>query len=293
MLISDVVTMAQNLANVPNTSFWTATEQLQQANLSYKQIYAFLAQNDDDYFVTTIYTPGGASTANSLTLTGGVTSGSAVVTFTSTTGIVQGMVATDTSGYVPTGTQVLAVDSATQITLSANATATNASDSLTFTFFVADANRSYTWIAQLPYDFFRLRLMQYVSSTGTITYLPFYKMTIQNFANTQNSPGYRIVGDSLEVYDPNNYSQYCMWYYPAPATLTTGSDLVYPTNFFPEAMAYLMAAEIRRKQHSDPSLWVQKAGELMQAMTMQKSRDDASAVAPKNIFDDYYGIWNI
>lgn len=293
MLVSDVITMAQNLANVPNTSFWTATEQLQQANLAWKQIYAYLAQNDDDYFCTVVYTPGGSATANVLTLVGSVTSASPTVTLSSTTGLNNGMTVTDTSGYVPAGTQILSVNSSTEITLSENATGTYPLDSLTFTYFVADANRAYTYVAPLPPDFFRLRLMQYVSSTGTITYLPFYKMTIQNFANTQNSPGYRIVGTNLEVYDPNNYSNYCMWYYPAPVVLTTSSPLTYPSNFFPEAMAYLMAAEIRRKQHSDPALWTQKAGEIMGSMIQQKSRDDATAVAPKNIFDDYYGIWNL
>ncbi len=293
MLVSDVITMAQNLANVPNTSFWTPTEQLQQANLAWKQIYAYLAQNDDDYFCTVAYTPGGSATANVLTLTGGVTNTSPTVTLSSTAGLNNGMTVADTSGYIRAGTQILSVNSSTEITLSANATGTNASDSLTFTYFVADANRTYTYVAPLPFDFFRLRLMQYVSSTGTITYLPFYKMTIQNFANTQNSPGYRIVGSNLEVYDPNNYSNYCMWYYPAPEVLTTSSSLTYPSNFLPEAMAYLMAGEIRRKQHSDPSLWAQKAGEIMASMIQQKSRDDATAVAPKNIFDDYYGIWNL
>jgi len=74
-------------------------------------------------------------------------------------------------------------------------------------------------------------------------------------------------------------------------TLTTSSDLSYPNNMIPEAMSYLLAGEIRRKQHQDPALWTSKAGEIMGTMVQQKSRDDASATQPKNIFALDSGLW--
>jgi len=295
MLVSVIITQAQNLANVPNTNFWTATEQLWQAQLAWEQVYAFLAQNDDDYFVTQRYLPGGANAiGNNVSLTGHLTSGSAVVaSISSTTNLVAGMVVTDatTASNIPSGTQILSVDSTTQVTLTANAAASATADSLTYVLWTLDSHRSYTYLMTLPTDFYRLRLLQYQSSSGSAAYLPFNKMTLQNYGGTQNTPAYRFEGTNLAVYDPQSYAEYCMWYYPRPVTLTTSSDLSYPNNMIPEAMSYLLAGEIRRKQHQDPALWTSKAGEIMGTMVQQKSRDDASANQPKNIFALDTGLW--
>lgn len=55
MLTSVIVTQGRNLANVPNTSFYTDTEALFAVNLSYKQLYELLMESADDYYVTELY----------------------------------------------------------------------------------------------------------------------------------------------------------------------------------------------------------------------------------------------
>jgi len=221
MLVSDIIAAAQNLVNVPNASFWTATEQLWQAQLAYKQVYAFLLGNDDDYFVTSV----------ALSL---------------------------------------------------------ASD------FTADPDRTYSYTMTLPDDFMTLRLLQYKGmGTGSAESVFFscYKSTLQEYGNTQNFPAYRIVGTDLNVYDPVGYPTYLMWYYPSPEVLATDTDIVYPNNLMPEVMSYLLAAEIRRKQHEDGELWVTKANDIMASIRKQDSRDDAKALSPKNVFAEGYDPW--
>lgn len=61
---------------------------------------------------------------------GATTSGSAVVTMTSTTGLAAKMRVTHAN--IPAGTEILTVDSGTQVTLTANATATGTGLTLTF-----------------------------------------------------------------------------------------------------------------------------------------------------------------
>ena len=153
-----------------------------------------------------------------------------------------------------------------------------------------DSNRQYVWLldttnsTDFPDGFFRLRLIQYQGYGGTIAFYPVQKMTIENFGNTQNSPAYRFEGKYLAVYDTNNYSPYCIWYYPRPITLTTSTDLTYPYNMIPEIMAYQVAIEIRRKQKADVTLWEQRKKELVMKMEYQIGRDDSHGEPIKNQF---------
>lgn len=64
-------------------------------------------------------------------LTGSITTGSAVVTGLASTASLSKNVAVSGTG-IPAGTRILSVDSGTQVTLTANSTATNASAALTF-----------------------------------------------------------------------------------------------------------------------------------------------------------------
>jgi arylsulfatase A-like enzyme len=73
--------------------------------------------------------------------TGGTTINSPVVTTTSTSSLAVGMFLTGTSG-IPASTRILTIDSATQFTLSANATATNASNAIAATTFPSNATVS-------------------------------------------------------------------------------------------------------------------------------------------------------
>lgn len=150
--------------------------------------------------------------------------------------------------------------------------------------FSVDANRKFTYTYALPSDFFRLRLFQYQSNGAGATFLSVNKMTIENFGNTQNTPGYRLAGTNIEIYDPAAYQTYAIWYYPVPVTLATNTDLTYPTQMVPEIMSYQSAIEIRRKQKADTTLWEQRKGELIDQMKKQLMRDDNKTETIKNVF---------
>jgi hypothetical protein len=153
-----------------------------------------------------------------------------------------------------------------------------------------DANRNFTYLIDttnvtiFPTGFYRLRLIQYQGYAGTTAFYPVSKMTIENFGNTQNTPGYRFEGQYIAVYDPVGYATYVLWYYPRPVTLTTATDLVYPYNMIPEILAYQVAVEIRRKQKADTAPWQARIQELYAAMAMQMSRDDSHGEPIKNQF---------
>jgi hypothetical protein len=219
MLVSTIITNGQLLADIPNTSFFTAPESLFAVQLAWEQMYAFLSANNDDYNVTTKY-----------------------------------------------------LDMATGVSVS------------------TDTNRAYvrlidtTDTTDFADGFYRLRLIQYQGMGGSNAYYPVSKMTIENFGNTQNTPGYRLVGTDIMVYDPSAYDHYCLWYYPRPVTLATTTDLDYPYNMIPEIMAYQVAAEIRRKQKSDVAPWTSRIQELYASMMMQMSRDDSHGEPIKNQF---------
>jgi len=116
------------------------------------------------------------------------------------------------------------------------------------------------------------------------TYVPIEKMTLENFGNLQSGPGYRMVGQNLVLYTQAAYTNYCIWYYPAPATLTTGTDLVYPNSMITEIMSWQLAADARRKQNLDYEDKEARRNQLFQSMIDQIPRDDAKAESPKNVF---------
>lgn len=208
MLVSTIISNGQSLADTPNTNFFTASDALFAVQLSWKEIYAHLCEQNDDYFVTKSY--------------------------------------------------------------------------LTFSSFTADANRTYAYTYALPSDFYRLRLFQYQPTSDL--YFPVDKMTLENFGNLQSGPGYRIAGQYINIFTTNAYTNWCLWYYPEPATLSTGTNLTYPSTMIPEIMSYQVAIEIRRKQNLDFSDKEVRKQELIKAMLRQIVRDDARAEQPKNIF---------
>lgn len=151
-----------------------------------------------------------------------------------------------------------------------------------FASLTADANRQFNYTYALPSDFYRLRLLQYLSD-GPM-YFPVAKMTIENFGNLQNGPGYRLIGTNLDIWTQVSYSTWCLWYYPAPLTLTTSTDLAYPTSMLPEILSYQVAIDIRMKQNLDVADKMGRRNELIAALLRQINRDDAKAEQPKNIF---------
>jgi hypothetical protein len=52
MLTSEIIAIGRSQADVPNTNFYTDADALRSVNMAYKQIYAELAMNNDDDFVT-------------------------------------------------------------------------------------------------------------------------------------------------------------------------------------------------------------------------------------------------
>jgi hypothetical protein len=281
MLVSTIITNGQALADVPNTSFYTASEALFAVQLAWEQVYAFLASNNDDYFVTPLY-------LNRTVETTGTFNGTDTVTgIPSTTGMYGGTVIAGT--YITAGTTIGSVDSSTQITMSDVATG-NGSGTITAYNVTDDTNRTFaslidtTNVGMFADGFFRLRMIQYQGMGGNNAYLPVQKMTIENFGNTQNAPAYRFEGPYIAIYDPAGYTKYCLWYYPRPVTLITTTDLSYPYNMIPEVMAYQLAAEIRRKQKADVAPWTSRVQELYASMAMQMSRDDSHGEPIKNQF---------
>jgi len=208
MLVSTIISNGLSLADTPNTNFFTASDQLFAVQLSYKELYAMLAEANDDYFVTQLYVP--------------------------------------------------------------------------FASFTADANRQFVYNYTLPTDFYRLRLLQFLSD-GPM-YFPVAKMTIESFGNLQNGPGYRLVGQKLSIFTQVSYSTWAIWYYPAPVTLTTSTDIVYPNSLLPEIMSYQLAIEIRRKQNLDVADKEMRKMQLIQTMLKQIDRDEARAESPRNSF---------
>jgi len=149
--------------------------------------------------------------------------------------------------------------------------------------FTADANRTYVYNYTLPASFYRLRLFQY-QPDGTLFY-PVAKMNLENFGNLQNGPGYRLQGAYLSLYTQIEYTNWCIWYYPAPVTLATGTDILYPNSAVTQIMAYQVAIDIRRKQNLDYLDKQQRRDELIATMKNQLNRDDAKAETPKNVFN--------
>jgi hypothetical protein len=319
MLVSAIITKAQNLVNNTNTSFWTTTEQLQDAQLAWKQIYAFLLSNNDDYFLSKLYinptsniyvNQSGdlfrpqiyilniltAATANgtiTLQLNGQTAVTTAVLLGDSATVVAGKIVASGYTGYTLANTGGLITITATTNGYQSGISSFSpgASGVTASTNFTADAYRMYAYTFPLPLDFMAVRLFQYQGTSGN-RYYPMYKNTILEYGNTSNSPGYREVGPNLEIFDPYGMTSFCLWYYPQPITLLTTTDLVYPNNVMPEIMAYMIAAEIRRKAHLDAALWEKKRDDLMLSMITQASRDDGRGVSPNNVFANSMNIWS-
>jgi hypothetical protein len=208
MLVSQIISDGRSWSNVPNTNFFTAADALTTVQTSWIQVYAELCSQNDDYFVTQVYT-----TLASLT---------------------------------------------------------------------PDANRTFFYNYALPADFYRLRLFQY-QPDGQL-WFPVEKMTLENYGNLQTTPGYRLMGTNLVLYTTVTYTNWCIFYYPAPVTLATNTDLTYPNSMIPELLSWQVAVEIRRKQNLDYADKQARVNELMMSMRTQLNRDDAKAESIKNVF---------
>jgi hypothetical protein len=287
MLVSTIITNGMSLADVPNTSFFSASESLFAVQLAWEQVYAFLATNNDDYFATQIYID------RTTVTTGDIATGSPIITnVADTTKVFSGLPISDGGVNIPDGTLVLTVG-ATSVTMDTNATGTLATSTITVQNMVEDPDRPFVSgilirgdaaDSMFPDGFYRLRMIQYQGMGGSNQYQTVSKMTIENYGNTQNTPAYRMIGPIIAVYDPAGYERYCLWYYPRPDTLITTTDLDYPYNMIPEIMAYQVAAEIRRKQKADIAPWTSRVNELYASMALQMSRDDSHGEPIKNQF---------
>ncbi len=153
---------------------------------------------------------------------------------------------------------------------------------VTLSSFTPDANRQYMYNYTLPADFYRLRLFQY-QPDGQL-YYPVQKMTLENFGNIQTTPGYRLTGTTISLFSLQNFTNWCIWYYPVPATLTTGTNLVYPTNVIFELMAWQVAVDALRKQGREYADKQARFSELWNTFEGQLNRDEARAESPKNVF---------
>jgi len=285
MLVSDIISMASGLSNIANLGTYPAATALIDAQLAWNQIYGFLAQNDDDCFLTTKFIEPTVIT------TGDVANGSATITnIPSTAKMYTTALVSAASGYIPANAAISVIPGLTSITCgSSTATGSQVGDVLTIKNFIPDAYTRYLFTWTLPSDFFRLRFFAYEGADGR--YNPLIKSTIQNFAQNQATPSYRVMGNTVSIFDSFGYTRYKLIYYPSPATLTTGTDLTFPRTFMPELMAYLMATEMVRRQRQDPAIFEAKAAKLWATMELQFSRDDFGATGPKNMFDDNSNLY--
>ena len=227
MLISTIISNGRLLSNIPNTIFYTDSEALFAAQIAWKDLYSFLCQNNDDYFVTKLYfTPTSTVTAGAFSI-----------------GSIYKIEAIGTTDFTLIGA------SANVVGVVFTATGPGAGTGTAYSF-VSDANRQYMSTQALPINFYRLRLLQYQGS-GVSNFNTVSKMTIENFGNSASSPSYRFVGNNLEIFDRVGYLSYALWYYPSPATLTLGTDLDYPLNMIPEYIAYQVAIPDQRP-HLNP-----------------------------------------
>jgi hypothetical protein len=168
-----------------------------------------------------------------------------------------------------------------------------------FSSFTLDANRQNAYFYNLPADFYRMLLLQYQGSYGGNQYYPVERMNRSNFGNTQNTPAYRIVGQStvpsnggqLAIYSQVQYPNWALWYIPAPITLLTSTDLTYPYSMIPEIMSYQVAIEIRRKQNVDYKDKEARRNELIKTMKLQMLRDENRAETVKNVFNEGFGAY--
>jgi hypothetical protein len=168
-----------------------------------------------------------------------------------------------------------------------------------FSAMTADPNRQNAYFYNLPADFYRLLLLQYQGSFGGNQYYPVTRMNRSNFGNIQDTPAYRIVGQStapsnggrLSIYTQVEYANWALWYIPAPVTLTTATDLTYPYSMIPEIMSYQVAIEIRRKQNVNYKDKEDRRNELIHTMKLQMNRDENRAETPKNVFANGFGAY--
>ena len=160
------------------------------------------------------------------------------------------------------------------------------------------------YLYPLPTDFYRLRMIAFKSLSSGY-FLPCQKMDMLNMGYTQNTPGYILQGQTLEIYDPYGFSLYNFRYYPSPISvlatangqpgalvLSPAWDITYPNTFLPEYMVWRIASDIRRKQNQDPTIQQTRASEVMQTMKRQIHRDDYRARVPKDEFTSGNDYWN-
>jgi len=216
MLASAIIAHARSIANVPNTSFFTATDALYSINESYKDLYSILTRENDDFFCTVV---------------------------------------------------------------------TVATSSMT-----ADTTREHVYKYTLPATFYRLRLLQQHQGQQWVGAT---KLTLEQFGNSGQTPGYRFVAGELWIYDPSTPSTYQIWYYPNPVAITVSPDvdIVYPGTLVPEIMSYQIAMDIRRKQGLETGLVGQRRDELVNTMIKQINRDDNRAETVKNMFSSSNYPW--
>lgn len=216
--------------------------------------------------------------------------------------------------------------------------------------FITDATRPYTYYYALPTDLFRLRLLQFGGQLVGAGYSPVQKATIENFGNTQQTPCYRMIGQTpgapqyiststyttgqyvfnlgitytaaqavpvstpppnatywtavtlnptgyLAIYDPVGYTNWALWYYPQPITVTlnvggaTGTDLgaFFPDNLEPRYFAYQIAIDIRRKQKMNTDIYESRRAEIISTIQESMHRDDNKAEPIKNVFSQGFG----
>lgn len=152
---------------------------------------------------------------------------------------------------------------------------------------VTDWNNVYQYA--LPADFYRLRMVKY--KRGNSTYLSVDKLSLEDFGNSQNFPGYRIVGANLWIYDPGYPSEYEVWYYPVATTWISTDNITYPGNVAYEILSYQVAIEARRKQGRDVTLLEQRKAEMLQTMLMATDRDQFKPQPIQNVFGTRGGGW--
>jgi hypothetical protein len=110
--------------------------------------------------------------------------------------------------------------------------------------FIVDGTRQYTYYYALPTDLYRLRLFQFGGQVVGTQYAAVQKATIENFGNTQQTPCYRMVGQTPAAPTYVATSTYTTGQYVYSAGIVYTAAQAVPVSTAPPNATYWTAATL-------------------------------------------------
>lgn len=148
-----------------------------------------------------------------------------------------------------------------------------------------DPNNIYDYLVTLPFDFYRLRFIDYQYGANW-NRMDKFNPDLRNVTGT--SPRYRFKDTKLWVHNSTlNTGNLVIRvsYYPVPQTLTLSSNLIYPSEVAYKLMYYYMAKMMKTKIGSDFSQIEKLIGDSMAILEGSLNRDDANYNQINNFYN--------